>query len=95
MTNWLLWIGGGIATLVVAAALAEAYLKRNRKQRLSDMRPDPDKISKVSGIERYGLEPLKLAQLEHARLEREGWQSTIAETEDSATDVRNKEPQND
>lgn len=44
MTSWLIWIGCGLAALVVAAALIEAYLKRNTKRRLSDMRPDPEKL---------------------------------------------------
>ncbi|MEX0349692.1 MAG: hypothetical protein AB3N15_09750 [Paracoccaceae bacterium] len=73
MTTWFIWIAGGIATLVVVAALTEAYVKRNRKRRLSDMRPDPDKISKIAGIERHGLDPVALAQAEHRRLETEGW----------------------
>ena len=72
MNGWLFWIGV-LAALIVAAALIEAYVKRNRKRKLADMRPDPDKISKVGGIERYGLDPLSLAQAEHRRLEEEGW----------------------
>ncbi|MGV6805764.1 MAG: hypothetical protein ACWA49_16320 [Ruegeria sp.] len=44
--TWLIWIGGGIAALVVAAALTEAYLKRNKSYRLSDMRPDPDSLKR-------------------------------------------------
>lgn len=39
-------IGGTIAVLVVAVALTEAYLKRNKKRRLSDMRPDPDSLKR-------------------------------------------------
>ncbi len=42
--DWLVWIGGTVAALVVAAALVEAYLKRNKNRRLSDMRPDPDSL---------------------------------------------------
>lgn len=46
MNSWLIWTGGAIAALVVAAALIEAYLKRNTKRRLSDMRPDPDRLKR-------------------------------------------------
>ncbi len=46
MTNWLIWIGSGIGVLVVAAASVEAYLKRNKKRRLSDMRPDPNTLKR-------------------------------------------------
>ena len=59
--------------MIVAAALVEAYVKRNRKRSLADMRPDPDDISKVAGIERHGMDPVTLAQAEHRRLEEEGW----------------------
>lgn len=46
MSGWVVWIGGAIVALVVAAALIEAYLKRNTKRRLSDMRPDPDALKR-------------------------------------------------
>ncbi len=72
MSGWPFWISL-LGALIVVAALIEAYVKRNRKRKLSDMRPDPDEISKVGGIERYGLDPVELAQAEHRRLEEEGW----------------------
>ena len=56
MTHWLIWIGCGIGALIVAATLIEAYLKRNTKRRLSDMRPDPEKLKRrpweVDGVTR-------------------------------------------
>ncbi|MFY2826447.1 hypothetical protein [Ruegeria sp. MALMAid1280] len=45
MNGWLFWIGI-IAALVVAAALIEAYVKRNKKRKLVDMRPDPDELKR-------------------------------------------------
>ncbi|WP_170570070.1 hypothetical protein [Ruegeria atlantica] len=94
MTGWLIWIGV-LATLIVAAALIEAYVKRNRKRNLADMRPDPDKISKVGGIERYGLDPLALAQAEHRRLEEEGWSSDPSQNETTAPDAGEEEKQDE
>ncbi|WP_171180251.1 hypothetical protein [Ruegeria sp. HKCCD8929] len=91
MSGWLLWIAGGIVILVVAAALFEAYLKRNAKRPLSEMRPEPDEISKVAGIERYGLDPVALAQAEHRRLEEEGWVKDLPNDETSAATAREKE----
>ncbi len=44
--DWLLNIAACVTVLVVAAALIEAYLKRNKKRRLSDMRPDPDSLKR-------------------------------------------------
>ncbi|MTI01595.1 hypothetical protein [Roseibium sp. RKSG952] len=41
----MVWISA-IAALIVAAALIEAYLKRNTKRRLSDMRPDPEALKR-------------------------------------------------
>lgn len=35
-----------VGGLVVAAALLEVYLKRNRTRRLSDMRPDPNALKR-------------------------------------------------
>ncbi|WP_170412904.1 hypothetical protein [Ruegeria atlantica] len=90
MNGWLFWIGT-LATLIVAAALIEAYVKRNRKRKLTDMRPDPDKISKVGGIERYGLDPLALAQAEHRRLEEEGWVPDPSQDETTAPDTGEKD----
>ncbi|WP_170324810.1 hypothetical protein [Ruegeria arenilitoris] len=84
-----------LATLIVAAALIEAYVKRNRKRNLADMRPDPDKISKVGGIERYGLDPLALAQAEHRRLEEEGWTSDSSQNETTAPDAGEKDKQDE
>ena len=46
MSGWVIWIVSGIAALVVAAALIEAYLKRNRKRSLVDMRPDPQTLKR-------------------------------------------------
>ncbi|CUH41397.1 MULTISPECIES: hypothetical protein [Ruegeria] len=94
MSSWLFWISV-IATLIVAAALIEAYVKRNRKRKLADMRPDPDKISKVGGIERYGLDPLALAQAEHRRLEEEGWVPDPSKDETTAPDAGEKDKQDD
>ncbi|WP_170381244.1 hypothetical protein [Ruegeria atlantica] len=94
MSSWLFWIGV-LATLIVAAALIEAYVKRNRKRNLADMRPDPDKISKVGGIERYGLDPLALAQAEHRRLEEEGWSSDPSQNETTAPDAGEEDKQDE
>ena len=94
MSDWLFWIGV-IAALIVAAALVEAYVKRNRKRKIADMRPDPDKISKVGGVERYGLDPLALAQAEHRRLEEEGWSSDPSQNETTAPDVGEKDKQDE
>lgn len=94
MSSWLFWISA-IAALIVAAALIEAYVKRNRKRKLTDMRPDPDKLSKVGGIERYGLDPLALAQAEHRRLEEEGWVQDPPKDETTAPDTGEKDKQND
>ncbi|MES0827198.1 hypothetical protein [Ruegeria sp. SCP11] len=94
MSSWLFWICV-IAALIVAAALIEAYVKRNRKRNLADMRPDPDKISKVGGIERYGLDPLALAQAEHRRLEEEGWTSDPSQNETTARDAGEEDKQDD
>ncbi|WP_170329986.1 hypothetical protein [Ruegeria arenilitoris] len=94
MSGWLFWIGA-IATLVVAAALIEAYVKRNRKRNLTDMRPDPDQISKVGGIERYGLDPLALAQAEHRRLEEEGWTSDPSQKETTTADAGEEDKQDE
>ncbi len=94
MSGWVFWIGT-IATLIVAAALIEAYVKRNRKRNLADMRPDPDKISKVGGIERYGLDPLALAQAEHRRLEEEGWSSDPSQNETTAPDAGEEDKQDE
>ncbi|WP_170409705.1 hypothetical protein [Ruegeria arenilitoris] len=94
MNGWLFWIGV-LAALIVAAALIEAYVKRNRKRKLADMRPDPDKISKVGGIERYGLDPLSLAQAEHRRLEEEGWGPDPAQNETTARTSGEEDKQDD
>lgn len=94
MNGWLFWIGV-LATLIVAAALIEAYVKRNRKRNLADMRPDPDKISKVGGIERYGLDPLALAQAEHRRLEEEGWAPDPSQKETTAPDAGEEDKQDE
>ncbi|MEW2916904.1 hypothetical protein AB1A64_07505 [Ruegeria sp. ANG10] len=94
MSGWLFWISL-IAALIVAAALIEAYVKRNRKRNLADMRPDPDKISKVGGIERYGLDPLALAQAEHRRLEEEGWDPDPSQNETTAPDAGKEDKQDD
>ncbi len=94
MNNGLIWIGG-IAGLIVAAALIEAYVKRNRKRNLADMRPDPDDISKIAGIDRHGLDPVTLAQAEHRRLEEEGWVPGSSENGTSAAENGEKEEQND
>ncbi|WP_170760465.1 hypothetical protein [Ruegeria lacuscaerulensis] len=94
MSSWLFWIGV-IATLIVAAALIEAYVKRNRKRNLADLRPDPEKLSKVGGIERYGLDPLALAQAEHRRLEEEGWAPDPSQDETTAPDAGEKDKQDD
>ncbi len=94
MTGWLFWVGV-IAALIVAAALIEAYLKRNRKRNIADMRPDPDKISRVGGIERYGLDPLALAQAEHRRLQEEGWAPGLSQDEIRDPDAGEKETRND
>ena len=92
-----LWLASicAIAALIVAAALIEAYVKRNRKRKLADMRPDPDKISKVGGIERYGLDPLTLAQAEHRRLEKEGWVPGLTENATTAEDAGEKDDQDE
>ncbi|WP_372572545.1 hypothetical protein [Ruegeria jejuensis] len=95
MTTWFIWIAGGIATLVVAAALTEAYVKRNRKRRLLDMRPDPDKISKIAGIERHGMDPVTLAQAEHRRLETEGWFKDHPNTDTKHATAREEEKQDE
>ncbi|WP_299660071.1 hypothetical protein [uncultured Ruegeria sp.] len=88
------WIGT-IAALIVAAALIEAYVKRNRKRKLSDMRPDPDKLSKVEGVERYGPEPVKLLQAEHRRLEEEGWAPKLPQTGTTTAEADEKEKQDE
>ncbi len=94
MSSWLFWVCA-IALLVVAAALVEAYVKRNRKRKLADMRPDPDKISSVGGIERYGLDPLALAQAEHRRLEEEGWAPGLSQDETNAPESGEEETQDE
>ncbi len=94
MSGWLFWVCA-IALLVVAAALVEAYVKRNRKRKLADMRPDPDKISSVGGIERYGLDPLALAQAEHRRLEEEGWAPGLSQDETNAPESGEEETQDE
>ncbi|CUH48332.1 stage II sporulation protein M [Ruegeria atlantica] len=94
MNGWLFWIGI-IVALIVAAALIEAYVKRNRKRKLADMRPDPDKISKVGRIERYGLYPLTLAQAEHRRLEEEEWVPDPPKDETTAPGAGEKDKQDD
>ncbi|WP_424833756.1 hypothetical protein [Ruegeria sp.] len=94
MSGWLFWIGV-IATLIVAAALIEAYVKRNRKRKLADMRPNPDKLSQVGGIERYGLDPLALAQAEHRRLEEEGWSPNQPQNETTTPDAGEEDKQDD
>ncbi len=94
MSAWVFWIGV-IAGLIVAADLIEAYVKRNRKRKLADMRPDPDKLSKVGGIERYGLDPLALAQAERRRLENDGWAPDLSQDETIAPDMGEEEKQDD
>ncbi len=94
MSGWLFWVCA-IALLVVAAALVEAYVKRNRKRKLADMRPDPGKISSVGGIERYGLDPLALAQAEHRRLEEEGWAPGLSQDETNAPESGEEETQDE
>lgn len=46
MSNWIIWTGTAIVALVVVAALIEAYLKRNKTRRLSDIRPNPDSLKR-------------------------------------------------
>lgn len=46
MNGWLVWLGGGLVMLVVAAALLEAYVKRNRPRRMVDTRPDPARLKR-------------------------------------------------
>ncbi|WP_037307026.1 hypothetical protein [Ruegeria halocynthiae] len=94
MSTWLVWISA-IAALIVAAALIEAYVKRNRKRKLSDMRPDPDKLSKVGGIERYGLDPVTMAQAEHRRLMEEGWTPGQQIDETTAADAAEEDKQDE
>ncbi|SDW45681.1 hypothetical protein SAMN05444358_101873 [Ruegeria halocynthiae] len=94
MSGWLFWIGV-IAALIIAAALIEAYVKRNRKRKLADMRPDPDKLSKVGGIERYGLDPVTLAQAEHRRLEKEGWALDLPDDKKTSAQAVEKEKQDE
>ncbi|NVO55128.1 hypothetical protein HW561_04915 [Rhodobacteraceae bacterium B1Z28] len=94
MNGWLFWISI-VAAFIVAAALIEAYVKRNRKRKLSDMRPDPDKLSKVGGIERYGLDPVTLAQAEHRRLETEGWAPGLSQDETTAPDAGKEDKQDE
>ncbi len=94
MSGWLFWICG-IGSLIVAAALIEAYVKRNRNRNLADMRPDPDKVSKVGGIERYGLDPLAMAQAEHQRLEKEGWTATRLENEPNGPNAGKEDKQDE
>ncbi|MEX0307050.1 MAG: hypothetical protein AB3N12_06640 [Ruegeria sp.] len=89
------WIICVIASLIVAAALIEAYVKRNRKRKLSDMRPDPDKLNKVGGIERYGLDPVTLAQAEQRRLEKEGWAPKQPGNGTTAAEADEKEKQDE
>ncbi|KIC42627.1 hypothetical protein RA27_04550 [Ruegeria sp. ANG-R] len=93
--NLTFWIICVIAALIVAAALIEAYVKRHRKRKLSDMRPDPDKLSKVGGIERYGLDPVTLAQAEHRRLEKEGWAPDLPNDKTTATEADEKDKQDE
>lgn len=59
------------------------------------MRPDPDKISKVGGVERYGLDPLTLAQAEHRRREEEGWTPGLSQDKTNAPDAGEEETQDD
>ncbi|WP_425045489.1 hypothetical protein [Primorskyibacter sp. S87] len=60
MSGWLAWIAGGIASVVVVAALIEAYVKRNRKRSLVDMRPDPAKLKRrpweVDGVTKVQID---------------------------------------
>ncbi|WP_209599560.1 hypothetical protein [Ruegeria sp. HKCCSA071] len=94
MNGLLFWIGL-FAALIVAAAVIEAYVKRNRKRNLADMRPDPGELSKVGGLERYGLDPVKMAQAEHRRLETEGWAPSLPSDGTIPADADEKEKQND
>nr|WP_321253127.1 hypothetical protein [uncultured Ruegeria sp.] len=84
-----------VVGLIVAAALIEAYLKRNKKRSLADMRPDPDEISQVGGIERYGLDLLSLAQAEHRRLEAEGWGPEASQNETTAHETGEEDKQDE
>ena len=61
MSNWLIWIGAAITVLVVASALLEAYLKRNTRRRLSDMRPDPSEVKRIAAVERSDPNPVEQA----------------------------------
>ncbi len=94
MSGWPFWISL-LGALIVVAALIEAYVKRNRKRKLSDMRPDPDTLSKVGGIERYGLDPVTLAQAEHRRLEQEGWAPELPDNRTTAAQADEKEKQDE
>ena len=94
MSSWALWISLPVA-LIVATALIEAYVKCNRKRILSDMRPDPDKLSSVGGIGRYGLDPMTMAQTKYRRLEMEGWAPTPPENESTPAEADEKEMQDD
>ncbi|MCX8952230.1 hypothetical protein OU790_02185 [Ruegeria sp. NA] len=94
MSSWQVWISA-IAALIVAAALIEAYVKRSRKRNLADMRPDPGELSKVGGLERYGLDPVKMAQAEHRRLETEGWAPSLPSDGTIPADADEKEKQDD
>lgn len=59
------------------------------------MRPDPDKLSKVGGIERYGLDPVTLAQAEHRRLEEEGWAPELPDNETTPAQADEKDKQDE
>ena len=94
MSSWALWISLPVA-LIVATALIGAYVKRNRKRKLWDMRPDPDKLSSVGGIGRYGLDPMTMAQTEYRRLEKGCWAPTPPENESTPAEADEKEMQDD
>ena len=69
MTSWLIWIGCGIVALVVAAAVIEAYLKRNIRRRLSDMRPDPETLKRRP----WEADGVSKVHDENQRLEKGNW----------------------
>ncbi|KUJ85835.1 hypothetical protein AVO45_02320 [Ruegeria marisrubri] len=69
MSNWLIWIAAAIAVLVVASALVEAYLKRNTRRRLSEMRPDPAEVKRVAAVERSDPNPVEAPDADEPSLE--------------------------
>lgn len=69
MPTWLIVLLGTVALIVIAAALGEAFLKRNKRLPLSRMRPKPGKIGGELGLEPTNTRRLARKDREAERLE--------------------------